>query len=180
MLLHTIPQSIAFLLVTLLTVAHPAPSPLNPVTNNGNLLSPSLRFPPSPHRIHCIPANLFPQVIHPVNPQICLEYTVKAICAKLTFPFPPRGVWQWAAFPNCAMGFYLPPTLRRGEGLPTKDECVENIFTEMVQKCLVGVKGGQGAGVAMSNVKTLPDGRNVGRGIEDTKARFLMGAQVIG
>lgn len=84
------------------------------------------------------------------------------------------------------MGFYLPPTLPRGGGVPSKTDCVEKVFGEMVQTCVLApIKGGGGegkevGGLGMRNVKKLPDERDVGRGVVEGLPRFLMGGRIIG
>ncbi|KAL9007736.1 MAG: hypothetical protein Q9173_007061, partial [Seirophora scorigena] len=100
-----------------------------------------------------------------IEPNTCLTHTIPSICAKLTFPFPPRGVWQWSVFPGCAMGFFLPPTLARGAGVPTKAKCVEELFGPMVHECAVKGQGMAG----MRNVKVLPGKGSVGRAVVESR-----------
>ena len=79
------------------------------------------------------------------------------------------------------MGFYLPPTLARGEGIPTLPDCINIVFGEMVSKCVMGSQeqGKGGAGLGMRNVKRLPTERDVGLGVVEGRARFLMGGRRI-
>lgn len=84
------------------------------------------------------------------------------------------------------MGFYLPPSLPRGAGVPTKQECIETVFGDMVSECLLGRtekgggKAGAAAGLGMRNVRLLPTRGDVGLGVVEGKGRFLMGGSVLG
>ena len=204
------------------TTAHPAPPPFSPNPNRQPAPTHLHQTISSP--LHCIPAPPFS--LPAIDAQTCLTHTIPSICAKLTFPFPPRGVWQWvcnlnppfpillplpqnspkyiepvlkkvsptttkkkkqASYPSCSMGFYLPPSLPRGAGVPTKQECIETVFGDMVTKCLLGGrtekgggKAGAAAGLGMRNVRSLPTRGDVGLGVVEGKARFLMGGSVLG
>lgn len=79
------------------------------------------------------------------------------------------------------MGFYLPPSLPRGAGVPTKQECIETVFGDMVSECLLGGRTEKGSsGLGMRNVRLLPTRGDVGLGVVEGKGRFLMGGSVLG
>lgn len=79
------------------------------------------------------------------------------------------------------MGFYLPPTLRRGEGVPDKKQCREEVFGEMVERCVLNRKGSEEvSAVGARNVKVLPGEGSTGEGLAEGRGRFLMAAGRLG
>lgn len=73
------------------------------------------------------------------------------------------------------MGFFLPLTLGRGEGYPGPEQCREELFGAMVEKCVV-----EGNGMAgMRNVRMLPGRGSMGRGIVEGKGRFVVVREVL-
>lgn len=73
------------------------------------------------------------------------------------------------------MGYFLPRTLGRGDGVPTKELCKEELFGAMVERCVVKEKGKMG----MRNVKVLPGRGSTGQAFVQGRGMFLMGAEVV-
>ncbi|KAI4198176.1 MAG: hypothetical protein LQ350_005463 [Teloschistes chrysophthalmus] len=165
--------------------------PANPPNSNSLTLLPFTSSSSNPLRSD--PICLQPSQ-EKISPSVCLERIIPAICAKLTFPFPPRGIWQWSSIPassssssviglhggetgggGCAAGYYLPPTLGRGEGVPSKKDCVEKVYGGLMHCAVKGQGGGR-------NVVALPGERGVGnseRGGEG-RGRFLLLGERVG
>ena len=154
-------------------ITHPASLFQENNTNNNNDTA-SVRLPPPDptNRYYVECERVSDQASRPfpgLNPSNCLQ-AVPSICHGLTV-FGHVERWIWAEWTGCALGYFLPRTYRRQGQLPTEEECSNDIYGAIIQRCAFDSRFNAGS----INVERLPIGpEDSGRPMTEGFPRYAM------
>ncbi len=94
-------------------------------------------------------------------------------CSKLT-DYAPRWLvkdrWIWTNLPGCSLAHYIPMVVKPGS-IPTRQECVSQVYGSLVQKCVVESHSWN---LGKINVLTPPYPRGAGSAFFQDRPRYLV------
>lgn len=122
-----------------------------------------------PHSIDCV--KITAPELPALDPAVCRE-VIPAACEKLSTRFPfmvRRNQWVWTSLEGCSLAYFVPAQAPKSQ-FPAKDECQQQIYGRIVDRC--GLYSQYNGGTI--NVYTMPTPGDPGEALTHGYPRYLM------